>query len=209
MESTLSDEKDDGRNNASWTGYMKSGIVLTAIIGTVNTYQVDMNTVENEITTWYTENGIYAEISFKGKYEFEIGVEVSLINDELVVRVPDESIKENKEGTYISTVSLFPLLGYTYLDEKKGYMLVPDGNGALIYLEDNEGRYSTGFSGLVYGVDDGMTNSAAVSTLWGKYETVVPSNNILAPVFGMAHLDEKLAYLGIVESGDERCSREF
>lgn len=208
MESTLSDEKDDGRNNASWTGYMKSGIVLTAIIGTVNTYQVDMNTVENEITTWYTENGIYAEISFKGKYEFEIGVEVSLINDELVVRVPDESIKENKEGTYISTVSLFPLLGYTYLDERKGYMLVPDGNGALIYLEDNEGRYSTGFSGLVYGVDDGMTNSAAVSTLWGKYETVVPSNNISAPVFGMAHLDEKLAYLGIVESGDERCSIE-
>lgn len=208
MESTLSDEKDDGKNNPSWTGYMKSGIVISAIIGTVNTYQVDMNTVKNEITTWYTDNGIYAKIEFKDKYKFEIGVEVSLIDDQLVVRVPDESIKENKEGTYISTVSLFPFLGYTYLDEKEGYMLVPDGNGALIYLEDNEGRFTTGFSGLIYGVDDGMTNRTTVSTLWGRYETVTKSNNVLAPVFGMAHLDEKLAYLGIVESGDERCSIE-
>ena len=208
MESTLSDEKDDGKNNASWTGYMKSGIVLTAIIGTVNTYQVDMNTVENEIKTWYTDNGIYAQINFKGNYDFELGVEVSLAGSALTVRVPDESIKENKEGTYISTVSLFPFLGYTYLDEQDGYMLVPDGNGALIYLDDKEGRYSTGFSGLVYGVDDGMTNRTTVSTLWSRYETVTDANNVLAPVFGMAHLDDELAYLGIVESGDERCSIE-
>ena len=208
LESTLSDEKDDGKNNASWTGYMKSGIVLTAIIGTINTYQVDMNTVENEIHTWYTDDGIYAQIAFKGNYDFEIGVEVSLAGDVLTVRVPDESIKENMENTYISTVSLFPFLGYTYLDEQDGYMLVPDGNGALIYLDNKEGRYSTGFSSLVYGVDDGMTNRTTVSTLWSRYETVTDSNNVLAPVFGMAHLDDEQAYLGIVESGDERCSIE-
>ena len=32
LDSTVSDEKDDGKNNASWTAYMKSGIVITAII---------------------------------------------------------------------------------------------------------------------------------------------------------------------------------
>ncbi len=208
LESTVSDEKDDGRNNASWTGYMKSGIVINAIIGTLNTYQVDMNTVPNEITTHSIDGGIYAEISFKGNYQFDIGVEVKLEGDELSVRIPDESIKEHKEGTYISTVSVLPFFGYTYLDEQDGYMLVPDGNGALIYLDDKEGRYTTGFSGLIYGIDDGMTNRAAVSTLWERYETVTASNNVLAPVFGMAHLDDKQAYLGIVESGDERCSIE-
>ena len=208
LESTVSDEKDDGKNNNSWTGYMKSGIVLSAIIGTINTYQVDMNTVDNEITTWYTDNGIYAQIHFKGNYDFEIGVELSLVGDDLVVRVPDESIRENKEGTYISTVSLFPFLGYTYLDEQDGYMLVPDGNGALIYLNDKEGRYISGFSGLIYGKDDGMTSRTKVSTLWGRFETVTQSNNVLAPIFGMAHLEDAQAYLGIVESGDERCSVE-
>ncbi len=208
LESTVSDEKDDGKNNASWTGYMKSGIVINAIIGTLNTYQVDVNTVPNDIETYYTDNGIYAKINFKGNYQFELGVEISLTGDEFVVRVPDESVIEHKDGTYISTVSLFPFLGYTYLDEQDGYMLVPDGNGALIYLDNKEGRYTTGFSGLIYGIDDGMTNHTAVSTLWERYETVTSSNNVIAPVFGMAHLDDKLAYLGIVESGDERCSIE-
>ena len=207
MESTLSDEKDDGINNKSWTGYMKSGIVLSAIVGTNNTYQVDMNTCKNEITTWYTEDGIYAEIYFN-EYKLGLGVEVRLENDELVVRVPEYSIKEEKEGTYISTVSLFPFLGYTYLGEEAGYMLVPDGNGALIYLEDKEGRYSTGFSHLIYSADEGMTSSTATSELWDKYTMVTDANNVLAPIFGMAHTDDELAYLAIVEAGDERCSIE-
>lgn len=208
LDSTVSDEKDDGKNNDSWTSYMKSGIVINAIIGTLNTYQVDMNSVPNEITTWYIENGIYAHISFKGEYQFELGVEVKLEGDDLIVRIPDESIKEHREETYISTISVFPFLGYTYLDEKNGYMLVPDGNGALIYLDNKEGRYATGFSGLIYGVDDGMTNRTAVSTLWGRYETVNASNKVIAPVFGMAHIDDGFAYLGVVESGEERCSIE-
>ena len=208
FDSTVSDEKDDGNNNASWTAYMKSGIVINAIIGTLNTYQVDVNSVPTDISTWYTDSGIYATLGFNGNYQFELGVEISLDGDQLTVRVPDESIKENKEGTYISTVSLFPFLGYTYLDEQNGYMLVPDGNGALIYLDNKERRYTTGFSGLIYGTDDGMTNRTAVSTIWERYETVTPSNKVIAPVFGMAHLDDGLAYLGIVESGDERCSIE-
>ena len=54
IESVVSDDKDDGKNNEAWTGYMKSGIVLSAIIGTVNTYQVDMLTVPNTITTHST-----------------------------------------------------------------------------------------------------------------------------------------------------------
>ena len=208
MESTVSDEKLHEDINNTWKGYIQSGIVLSAIIGTINTYQVDMLNVENEINTWKTDHGIYAQISFKGNYQFDIGVELSLDGNGLTVRVPDESIQEHTEGTYISTVALFPFLGYTYLDEQEGYMLVPDGNGALIYLNNKEGRYNTGFSGLIYGKDDGMTSNAKVSTLWGKFETVTQSNSVLAPIFGMAHLEDELAYLGIVESGDERCSIE-
>lgn len=207
LESTVSDEMDDGKNNESWTGYMKSGVVIYGIIGTINTYQIDMNTCANTITTWYTDNGIYAEIYFE-EYEFGLGIEVRLEGDELVVRVPDSSIVENKPGTYISNVSLFPFLGYSYLGEKEGYMLIPDGNGALIHLDDKEGRYTTGFSRLIYGVDDGMTNKTTSSYLWERYETVTDPNSVMAPIFGMAHTDDQIAYLAIVESGDERCSVE-
>lgn len=207
LESTVSDEMDDGKNNPSWTGYMKSGIVIFGIIGTTNTYQVDMNTCENTIETWYTDDGIYAEIYFQ-EYGFGLGVQVSLEGDDLVVRVPDSSIKEEKNGTYISTISVFPFLGYSYLGQKDGYMLIPDGNGALINLDDKEGRYSTGFSRLIYGVDDGMAASTTSSYLWERFEMVTDPNSVMAPIFGMAHTDDEIAYLAIVESGDERCSVE-
>ena len=207
LESTVSDEMNDGKNNENWTGYMQSGIVIYGIIGTINTYQVDMNTCANSITTWYTDDGIYAEIYFK-EYKFGLGVEVRLEGDELVVRVPDASIVEDKPGTYISNVSLFPFLGYSYLGEKDGYMLIPDGNGALIYLDDKEGRYTTGFSRLIYGNDDGMDNSTATSLLWERFELVTDPNKVMAPIFGMAHTEDEIAYLAIVESGDERCSVE-
>ena len=209
IESTLSEEKDDGKANENWQGYMKSGIVITAIRGITNTYQVDVNTVETQISTWYTDNGIYAELEFKGNYMFGLGVEVRLEGDDLVVRIPDESIHEDKADTYISSVSVFPMMGYTHLGDEAGYMLVPDGNGALIYLDNKEGRYSTGFTGLVYGTDEGMTTKGSVPTLWDRYETVADANSVLAPIFGMVHTDDEQAYLAIIEGADERAYIEI
>lgn len=207
MESTVSDDMVRGNPNKSWTGYMQSGIVIYAIVGTTNTYQVDMNTCQNTITTYAIENGICANIYFT-KYQFGLAVEVTLEDDELVVRVPDGSIVEKKKDTYISTISLFPMLGYSYLGEKDGYMLIPDGNGALIYLTDKEGRYSSGFSRLIYGADYGFEQTDNSSYLWERFETVTDPNAVIAPIFGMAHTSSQQAYLAIVESGDERCSIE-
>lgn len=207
MESTVSDDMIHGDPNKSWTGYIQSGLVIFAIVGTTNTYQVDMNTCKNTITTYAIENGICASIYFE-QYQFGLAVEVTLEDDELVVRVPDGSIVEDKADTYISTVSLFPMLGYSYLGEKDGYMLIPDGNGALIYLTDKEGRYSSGFSRLIYGADYGFEQTDNSSYLWDRYETVTDPNPVVAPIFGMAHTSCRQAYLAIVESGDERCSIE-
>ncbi len=208
LESTVSDEKDDHKNNDDWTGTMKSGIAIGTIEKTTKfSDRIDMNNAKNEIETYYTDNGIYAKISFPD-YGISVGVEVSLLDDELVVRIPEESIKEEKEGTYIYTISPFQFLGYTYLGEENGYMLIPDGNGALINLDDKEGRYASGFAGLVYGTDVGLTDIVKTSTLWERYETVTSANPVLAPVFGMAHTDDQIAYLGIVESGDQRATIE-
>lgn len=207
LESTLSDEKDDGTSNATWNAYMKSGIVIYAIIGTTNTYQVDLVSCKNTMDVTYLDNGFSAKIYFE-EYEFGLTVEVTLEGDEVVVKVPDDSIVENKEGTYISNISLFPFLGYSYLDEKEGYMLVPDGNGALIYLDNKEGRYTTGFSQMIYGSDKGFTESDTETYLWDKYDTVIDTNQVIAPVFGLAHTEDELGYLAIVEEGEKRASVE-
>ncbi|MGX8698626.1 MAG: DUF5696 domain-containing protein, partial [bacterium] len=194
--------------NANWNGYMKSGVVLQVIKGTNNTFQADLFTCDNRINYRYYENGFAAEVFFEN-YGLGLTVEVTLDGADLVVNVPEGSLIDNAgEAVYISAVSLFPLMGYTHLDDVDGYMLIPDGNGALIYLDDKEGRFSTGFSQLIYGKDQGMTESSSPSYLWDKYETVVSTDPVLAPVFGMAHTEEGEAYLAIVESGDKRASVE-
>lgn len=207
IESTLSDELDDGASNSTWNAYMKSGIVIAAIIGTTNTYQVDMVSCSNKIETTKIDNGVSAKIYFN-EYEFGLTVEITLDGDEVVVNIPDDSIIEEKEGTYISTVSVFPFMGYTFMDDQDGYMLIPDGNGALIYLDNKEGRYATGFSRMIYGSDAGFTDSSTTNYLWDKYDTVVDANDIIAPVFGMAHTEDQLGYIAVVENGEKRASIE-
>lgn len=207
LESTLSNELDDGNSNKSWNAYMKSGIVIQAIIGTTNTYQVDLITCENTREVTKTDKGFTADIYFT-EYGFGLTLSVSLEGSDLVVAIPDESIREEKEGTYISAISLYPFMGYTFMDEEEGYMLVPDGNGALIYLDNKEGRYTTGFSQMIYGKDSGFTDSTVQTLLWDEIDMVKNANQVIAPVFGMAHTNQKLAYLAIVEKGEKRASVE-
>lgn len=205
--STLSEEDDNGANNKTWTAYMKSGVVLSAIKSANDTYQVDLVSCQNTIDYSYDSKGFAAKIYWK-EYDFGFTVKVSLEGDALVVEVPEDSIVENGKDIYIGTVSLFPMLGYSYLDNKTGYMFIPDGNGALIYLDDKDGRYASGYSQMIYGADAGFTESTTETLLWGRYRTVNESEKVLAPVFGMAHTDDELGYLAIVEEGEKRASIE-
>ena len=71
----------------------------------------------------------------------------------------DDSIVEDGTSYCLGTISLYPYMGNSYMDEKEGYLLVPDGNGALIYLDDKEGRFKSGFSSMIYGSDIGFDES--------------------------------------------------
>lgn len=205
IESTLSDEKDDGLSNASWNAYMKSGLVLTAIKGIKNNIQVDLVSTQNTIDVTNTDNGFTANITYP-EYGFSLTVNVSLENDQLVVNIPDDSIKETMDGYYISTVTMFPFMGYSYLDDKEGYMLIPDGNGALINLDNKNGRYNIGFNQRIYGSDAGFKEADTKTYLWEKLDMLKDANEVIAPIFGMAHTKDEAGYLAIVEKGEKRAN---
>lgn len=208
IESTVSDEKDDGNSNTAWNAYMKSGVVVNAIIGKKNTYQVDLITTKHTLNVTKNDKGFSAEIYWEKPYEFGFTVNVSLENDELVVNVPDDSIKEEKEGTYINFITLYPMMGYSYLDDEEGYMLIPDGNGALINLDNKEGRYTTGFSQMIYGSDIGFSDNIKKEYLWDEIDMTQEANKVLAPIFGMAHTKSQRGYFAVVEKGQNRASVE-
>lgn len=200
-------EDDDGRNNAQWLGFMKSGIVIDMIDGINDTVQVDLINNNTTIKVAPIDNGIYAKIDFPD-FNYGFDLVISLEGDSINVLIPDETIYENSDRYHIGAINLFPFLGYSYLDDKDGYMLIPDGNGALIYLNDKERRFTGGFSQMIYGEDTGFKDSTTASLFWEKYQTVNASENILAPIFGMVHTSEQIGFLGIVEEGTSRASIE-
>lgn len=198
---------NDGKNNKTWTAYLNSALVLTMISGNNDTKQADLirDNVEKKIT--YTKDGFTAQVYWT-KYEFGMTLQVALTEDGLTVCIPDESIVEDGEDYQIGTICIYPCLGLSYLDEKEGYMLIPDGNGALIYLDDKEGRFNTGFTAMVYGSDVGFSDSSSANLLWDRYQMITQANQVIAPVWGIAHTKDGMAYLAVIEEGAERASIE-
>jgi hypothetical protein len=205
MESTLRHE--DTKSNATWLGFMKSGLVLNVIDGVNDTVQVDMINNQTKIDVVKYANGFEAKINFLD-FGFELTMSVALQEEDLIVEILDDSIVESNPKYCIGAINVYPFLGYSYLGETPGYMMIPDGNGALIYLEDKEGKFGGGFSQLIFGDDAGFSDATMQQYLWGEIQMVNEAENILAPVFGMVHTDKQLGFLGIVEQGEERASIE-
>lgn len=127
----------------------------------------------------------------------ELGIsfdlEVTLNEEGIRANIPVESILENnKEEALLSTFIIFPGLGATKMDEIPGYMILPDGSGALIRYEDNEGKFLTPFTERYYGLNYG---------LFENRESVL-NYPLSMPIFGAVHGVNQNAMLGIIESGD-------
>lgn len=205
LESSIS--YDDGKNNDTWLAAMRSAVVVTMINGNDDTKQADLINDNVKKTITYTDNGFSAELYWM-TYKFGFTLDVCLDDNGFVAGIKEASIKEDSDKYFIGTISMYPYLGNSYLDDKEGYLFVPDGNGALIYLDNKEGRFKSGFSAMIYGNDIGFDESSSEVLLWDRYNTVTEPEQIIAPVFGIAHTDDEIGYLAIVEDGKERASIE-
>lgn len=92
-------EYDDGKNNATWQGAMRSAVVITMISGSDDSKQADLINDNVTKTVSYTDNGFTAKLYWT-TYQFGLTLEVTLTDDGLIARVPDESIVEDGESIY-------------------------------------------------------------------------------------------------------------
>ena len=224
-----------------------SGLMIQIQQGTASTNTKYIDPMRSSHTIAYTdlEDGFAADIRFT-EYQISLRVEVRLVDDELRVRVPHESIREGlldqrteeeiladalreeAEGSEesgseesgeaaaadgsvtsvnIRSVILLPTFGATRQDEHEGYMLIPDGNGALVRFRQRAERGDPDFTNTyIYGPDAGFTTPPARTKLWGDYETLTDTYSLTLPVFGMARTDDGMGYIAVVESGADRCS---
>lgn len=184
------------KGNATWKGIYQSGIVMEYIENEKKSgIQADFVNTPHTIQYTYHESGFDALVSFD-----EIGISflVQLKMDEagLHITVPQNMIREKQPAMYtLQSLQIFPFLGNTLLGEVKGYMLLPDGQGSLIFLENNEGQFGAPYSKAVYGNRigvDGINQNAYLTE----------AENIIMPVYGMVHEEKQIGFLGVIEEGE-------
>ena len=189
---------DDFKDQAAWKGFYQSGVVMEFIedVKSTNT-QADFINLESQVTVTNLDNGFSADVLFPA-YGVGYTVRVELDERGLTVTVPKESIRNGEADGHrytVSTFTLYPFLGYSTLGADAGYMIIPDGQGALIDLKDNEKRYSSPFDRPVYGTNIGIEDT--VNSRWS-----VDTEPVIMPVFGMVHTDDQIGFLGVIEQGD-------
>lgn len=197
MESTVS-EPDDSLNE-TWKSFIQSGIGFIILNG-LNEERSDLLAADADIQVKTEENGFTADVVLK-KYEISFQLKMTLEGEEISVEIPSESIREEMENVTIGSIFVYPFLGHTYSAEREGYMLVPDGNGALIYLDDKDGRFTSPFSLKVWGDNAGVDESYILSLFWDEYQSVNDAEPVLAPVYGMVHTDTQMSVLSVIEEG--------
>lgn len=131
---------------------------------------------------------------------FSVSVEYVLEGDTLVARIPADSISypyqvtdpaTGEVVTYpLASISLLNYFGAAYTDSE-GYILVPDGSGALIYTNNGKTEASP-YNRRVYGTDYAQQPLQEFTT--------VELGQIHLPVFGLKDNDQ--AFLAVIEEGD-------
>lgn len=168
--------------------------VKNTLAGAVNDGNVRLADTGEGVKVWY-----YIEdtgVSFSVLYE--------LTGDGFTVTVPFEDFKEHiQEGrtapdrgtvSYwgIRDISILPYFGAAG-PEDEGYMLIPDGSGALIEFNNQKSSYGT-YSQDVYGRDPVLVLERSLRT----------AKNVLMPVYGASFGDH--GFLAVAEKGGASAS---
>ena len=165
----------------------------------ISYYNLNSNNVTQRFTEFFFENTIsglirnYTEYTDKNGFEADLTMPISKIKltlrvyldeDGLNIEVPSESVLDNN-NFLISTISVYHLFGFAKDTYTPGYVMIPDGVGALIrFGGDNIIPYSKKFYGPDITLDE-----------WSNEQPLT------AKVFGMVHGVNSHAFLGVVESG--------
>ncbi len=121
-------------------------------------------TIDSQTATSFTTH-----INLKA-INVEFDVEVSLNQGALEVYIPVDSIVESGDIYRILAIQVFPYLGAAREDKVPGYVMIPDGVGALVRMNQ---RYNTYFQARFYGMD------------YGYQSTTLPQLSL--PIYGMVH----------------------
>lgn len=189
--SNPSGRADDKVARDIWKTNMSSQMIINYTNKTVTTND-QANTFASSVKSgglkvYPCENGYIAVYYFNNE-KMSIPMQVVLTKDGFDVSVLMDKITGDKNPYFLTGIQLLPFLGAASKDDT-GYMLVPDGSGALINL--NNGKFAAGaYSGKIYGTDASYKPTTRFSN----------QKNSMLPVYGMKVQENAL--FGVITEGD-------
>ena len=150
---------------------------------TVNSFMG--STKEGTYRYEYADSGVYINFQFE-KQEFEIPCFFGITDEGFVARILGEEIQQHGV-LQISNISLLPFFG-SGSREEDGYIVVPDGSGAIIHFNNQKQTYQ-GYNQSVYGRN--LAQNIQNYTLL--------TQNAMMPVFGISR--EGGSVLGVITNG--------
>ncbi len=127
---------------------------------------------------------------------FDVTVVYRLDGEDFVAEVPFDSLRFNSANASLSAITLLPMFGAVGAQPdgsyEDGYLLVPEGGGALIHFNNQKLKQSSYFADM-YGYDYGIKRSEFIS-----------ESKALFPVFGV--LRDEQSFLCVVEGGASQIS---
>ncbi len=144
-------------------------------LGNVNVLSSRKESVEKGTAAVLSiDGGVRMEFTFE-KYGITVPVEILLRENGIEVSVVCRDILESVEGYKLLSVDVLPNFSAAQA-QQEGFLLVPDGSGALISWKDNPG-VNADYSQYVYGRDTAIT----------QLERGSVTQQVRLPVFGMSH----------------------
>ncbi|MEF2247386.1 DUF5696 domain-containing protein [Paenibacillus sp. IITD108] len=165
------------------------------LLVTYATSKGDASTVNNFVSST-NEKGAAIEKTKRGfkavyhfpKQKFTIPVEYTLENDHLIADIVISEIEEQDPESMITLIGFLPYFGAGSTADS-GYMLVPDGSGALINFNNGKAGYET-YRQKIYDNDNVLTQT----------QEIISRQRASLPVFGLKNGSQ--AFIAVVDQGD-------
>ena len=154
---------------------------------------LNLLSLEREVVTTSLPDGVRFDVYFID-YQIGLSVEVTIKDDALEVRIPEDSIIEETTVSF-SAVTLLPYFGYAKSYDS-GYMVIPDGCGAIYnYKLTESGTRATEKKVSWYAY-------APEKVSFEEYLEIEEDNTNTAylPIFGVKIGDD--AFIASVDEGD-------
>ncbi|PPA69835.1 DUF5696 domain-containing protein [Jeotgalibacillus proteolyticus] len=183
------DNIEEYRLNNTWQQFVQSAVTIDYVDqrGNGKTESILTNGSQPMVTP--TNNGFKAFIVFIGS-NIEVTLEVDLTEEGLNFRIPKENVDEGKRNL-LTSLRLYPFLGASFQTGQEGYMMIPDGSGALIRYGEKSQFADAPLSATVYGRDLSVANS---SNQMNQYLSL--------PLYGVVHGSHQNGLLSIINSGE-------